>query len=84
MPNARKEATYTILATNGKNYQWSFYESKDNNDYGNGVYIAIQSPSNDYPYLDCRYYRNYDFDKVCVEWLINYYGENLDELSRND
>ena len=80
-----KEATYTVLATNGKEYKWNFTEcERDPNDYGNGIYISIKYPSGDYTLLDCRYARKYNFDQACVDFLLDYYGENLDELSRDD
>lgn len=77
-----KTAKYEVLATNGKTYIWSFYECEpDPNDYGNGIYISIEKPSGDYSLIDCRYIRNYDFNRTCVDYLLNYYGENLDELT---
>ena len=78
------KATYTVTTKNGKVYKWSFVEYKSEGDYGNGIYIAVQSPSNDMFSLDCRYRRGYKFHKVCVDYLLNYYGENLDELSEDD
>ena len=41
------EAAYTVLTKNGKVYKWSFTESKSEGDYGNGIYIAVKSPSGD-------------------------------------
>ena len=80
-----KEATYTVLAKSGKEYKWSFTEcTPDPGDYGNGIYISIRYPSGDCTLLDCRYAKSYDFDKACVSYLLNYYGDNLDELSRDD
>ena len=79
-----KEATYTVLTKSGKELKWNFTECEpDPNDYGNKMYISIETPSGDYSLLDCRY-SAYNFDKMCVDYLINYYGENLDELSRDD
>ena len=80
-----KKATYEVLATNGKTYKWNFTECEpDHNDYGNGIYIAVVRPSGDSFLLDCRYAKNYDFNRMCVDYLIDYYGENLDELSMDD
>lgn len=80
-----KEATYTVLATNGKEYKWTFTENlPTEQDYGNGIYIAIEHPNGEYTYMDCRYARKYDFDLMCVDFLVEYYGANLDELSRDD
>jgi hypothetical protein len=79
-----KKAIYTVLAKSGKTYKWKFTESKDVNDYGNGIYIVIRHPSGDRSLLDCRYAKNYDFTKMCVDFLLEYYGENLDELSQDD
>lgn len=78
------KATYTVTTKDGQGYKWSFAESKNNGDYGNGVYIAVQSPSGDISSLDCRYMVGYKFHKVCVDFLLAYYGENLDELSEDD
>lgn len=80
-----KKAIYTVLAKSGKSYKWEFTECEhDTNDYGNGIYISIKHPSGDHTLLDCRYANKYDFNKMCVDFLIEYYGENLDELSQDD
>ena len=75
---------YVVQTVNGKIYKWSFAEYKDENDYGNGVYIAVKTPSGGIFTLDRRYADNYDFRKACVDYLIIYYGDNLDELSEED
>jgi hypothetical protein len=77
-------ATYTVTTKNGNVYKWSFTESKSVLDYGNGVYIAVKSPSGDISVLDCRYIIGYVFHKACVDYLLNYYGDNLDELSEDE
>lgn len=77
-------ATYTVTTKNGNVYRWSFSEGKNEGDYGNGVYIGIKSPSGDVFSLDCRYMIPYNFHKACVDYLLTYYGENLDELSEDD
>ena len=79
-----KKATYTVTAKNGQVYKWSFTEHKDESDYGNGVYIHIDFPSGDTTLLDCRYMIGYKFHKACVEYLLNYYGDNYDELYEED
>ena len=76
-------ANYTVTTKNGKVYRWSFTEQKNEGDYGNGIYIGVKSPAGDMFSLDCRYVTNYDFHKVCVGCLTNYYGENLDELTED-
>ena len=78
------KASYTVTTKNGKVYGWSFTEGKSEGDYGNGMYIAVKSPSGDVSLLDCRYVKGYQFHKACVDYLLNYYGENLDELSEDD
>ena len=78
------KATYTVTTKNGKVYKWSFKEYKDESDYGNGVYIDVKFPSGDKSLLDCRYMIGYKFHKACVDYLLDYYGENLDELSEDD
>ena len=80
-----KTITYIVTAKSGKSYKWTFEEGKPNaNDYGNGIYIGIKTPSGDIFSIDCRYMKNYNFEKVCVDYLLEYYGENLDELSEED
>lgn len=79
-----KKATYTVIAKSGRKYKWTFIESKSETDYGNGIYIAVKTPSLDHQWLDCRYDTNYDFRRTCVDYLLKYYGENLDELSEDD
>ena len=78
------KANYTVTTKNGKVYKWSFVEYKSEGDYGNGIYIAVKSPSGDVFTLDCRYATNYNFHKECVDCLLAYYGDNLDELSEDD
>ena len=78
------KANYTVTTKNGKVYRWSFTKCKNDGDYGNGIYIAVKSPSGDISSLDCRYAINYKFHKACVDYLLNYYGDNLDELSEGD
>ena len=78
------KANYTVTTKNGKVYKWSFVEYKSEGDYGNGIYIAVISPSGDVFTLDCRYATNYNFHKECVDCLLAYYGDNLDELSEDD
>ena len=78
------KATYTVTTKNGNVYKWSFTESKNEGDYGNGIYIAVKMPSGDVFSMDCRYMIGYKFHKACVDYLIFYYGDNLDELSEDD
>lgn len=78
------KANYTVKTMNGKVYRWSFTEGKNEGDYGNGIYIGITSPSGDFFSMDCRYMKGYKFHKACVEYLLNYYGENLDELYEDE
>ena len=78
------KASYTVTTKNGKVYKWSFTECKNDGDYGNGIYIRIQAPSGDVFGWDCRYMTKYSFHKACVDYLLTYYGENLDELSEDD
>ena len=78
------EATYTVTTKNGRAYKWSFTECKNEGDYGNGIYIAVKTPSGDIFSLDRRYAIGYSFHKACVDYLLTYYGDNLDELSEDD
>ena len=73
-------ATYTVTTKNGNVYTWNFTEGKSEGDYGNGIYIAVKSPSGDISMLDCRYSADYRFDKYCAGFLTEYYGDNLEEL----
>ena len=77
-------ANYTVTTKNGRTYKWSFIESKSGGDYGNGIYIAVISPSGEMFSLDCRYKAGYQFRMACVDYLLAYYGDNLDELSEDD
>lgn len=78
------KAIYTVTTKNGKLYKWSFIEGKNEGDYGNGIYIGVKTPSGDVFTLDRRYDRDYDFHRACVDYLLIYYGDNLDELSEDD
>lgn len=51
--------------------------SCDKKDYGNGCYLTITRNGNEFAYLDCRYYKNFDADKVFTDYLKNYFGKNL-------
>ena len=75
---------FAVTTVNGKTYIWKFIETKSEGDYGNGIYIAVVSPSGEIYSLDCRYIIDYNFTKVCVEYLLLYYGDNLDELYEED
>ena len=80
-----KKATYIVTATSGKQYKWTFEECEINpEDYGNKKYIAYTAPSGDTFLIDCRYAENYSFTRICVEFLCQHYGENLDELWEAD
>lgn len=76
-----KKTVYKVLTKSGKSYIWRFTELEPNeDDYGNGIYIRVDQPSGDDCYIDCRYIVNYEFTESCVDFLHNWYGENLDEL----
>lgn len=80
-----KMKTYAITTKNGKIYKWTFEECEtDPNDYGNKRYISYITPSGDAFLLDCRYLKNYNFNKICVDFLHEWYGENLAELCEED
>lgn len=80
-----KTATYIVTAKNGKTYRWTFEECVINpDDYGNKRYIAYHMPSGDISLIDCRYAQKYDFNKICVDFLLEWYGENLAELCEED
>ena len=77
--------TYTVTAKSGKYYKWTFEECEiDSNDYGNKRYIYYIMPSGDSFMIDCRYSEQYDFRKICVDFLLNWYGDNLYQLSEDD
>lgn len=80
----KTEKRFTVTTVNGKTYTWKFTETKSEGDYGNGIYIMIVAPSGDIFSLDCRYAKAYNFTKACVEYLYEYYGDNLDELYEED
>ena len=80
-----KTATYIVTTKNGKTYKWSFEECKINpEDYGNKRYIAYTMPSGDTFLLDCRYTPKYDFNRICVDFLLEWYGENFAQLYEAD
>ena len=80
-----KTATYIATVKNGKTYKWTFEECIINTeDYGNKRYIAYTMPSGDKFLLDCRYAQKYDFNKICVDFLLEWYGENFAELCEED
>ena len=80
-----KKATYIVTATSGKQYKWTFEECTVNpNDYGNKKYISCKMPSGDTFLIDCRYTPKYDFNRICVDFLLGWYGENFAELCEAD
>ena len=80
-----KTATYIVTAKSGNTYKWTFEECIINTeDYGNKRYIAYTMPSGDEFLLDCRYAQKYDFNKICVDFLLEWYGENFAELYEED
>lgn len=78
------KANYTVTTVDGKMYKWGFTEFKSEGDYGNSTYIGVLSPSYEVFSIDCRYMKWYQFHKACVEYLLTYYGDNLDELYEDD
>ena len=80
-----KKATYIVTAKSGKQYKWTFEECEVNSeDYGNKKYIAYTKPSGDTFLIDCRYAPKYDFNRICVDFLLVYYGDNFAELYEAD
>ena len=80
-----KKLIFTVTTKNGKTLDWIFHECNiKEDDYGNKKYIAYTTPSNETALIDCRYAQKYDFRKVCVDFLIEWYGNNLDELSEKE
>lgn len=74
---------FTVLTKLKYTGTWKFTEHKNENDYGNGIYIDVETPSGDHLSLDCRYTPNYTFHKACVRFLTKWYGENIEELSED-
>ena len=74
-----KIATYEVTTMSGRTRTLMFteYLPKDNNHYGNGIYILVERSDSEEFYIDCRYDRNYNFEKNCEEWIKSYYGYNL-------
>ena len=60
------------------------YDIAEVREYGNKKYIAYTTPSSETALIDCRYTHKYDFKKICVDFLLEWYGNNLDELSEKD
>ena len=73
---------FTILTKQGKTLLWSFEEIETKrDDYGNMYYIEYTMPSGDVFLIDCRYIKNYDFRKTCIDFLINFYGNRMEKIS---
>ena len=80
-----KKATYIVTAKSGNVYKWTFEECEVNpEDYGNKKYIAYTMPSGDTFLLDCRYAPKYEYNRICVDFLLEWYGENFAELYEAD
>ena len=76
-----KTKKFTVTAKSGNTYTWTFTEHKNEGDYGNGIYIGIETPSKDHHSLDCRYMIDYTFHKVCVDYLVRWYGDNFTDIT---
>ena len=69
----------------GKKFEHRYYAEelkKKDGDYGNGCYISITKvETNEYfDYIDCRYFKEYEFYKYIASYFMAYFGENLKEL----
>jgi len=51
--------------------------SQNQDDYGNGIYLNIRRNGFEFKYVDCRYMKDFDEEKVLREVLKNHYGENM-------
>jgi hypothetical protein len=61
---------------NGHEREWNFTECHNENDYGNGNYIAADRGEAKYC-IDVRYAKNYDFKQICIDEIKAFYGKNL-------
>lgn len=50
---------------------------KNEDDYGNGIYLDIRRNGNEFKYIDCRYMTNFDEEKVLRKVIEDWYGSNL-------
>lgn len=51
--------------------------AKNEDDYGNGIYLDIRRNGEEFKYIDCRYMRDFNEEKVLRQVLQNHYGSNL-------
>lgn len=51
--------------------------TKNNNDYGNGIYMTITRNGKEFKYIDCRYIKDFNEERVLKQVLNNYYGSNV-------
>ena len=62
-------------------------EYKANSHYGNDTYIAISrlisnfNQTINYGVIDCRYQTNYNMEKTCKQYLKDYFGKNLKQIT---
>ena len=72
---------YKVTTTQGHEQKWVFIEYHDENDYGNGNYIAIERDDECIAYVDMRYTR-YVFTSFCTSYLRQWFGDNLVTIER--
>lgn len=51
--------------------------TKDEGDYGNGIYMEIRRNDEWFKYIDCRYIRDFNEEKILKQVLQNHFGSNL-------
>lgn len=70
--------TLTLKAQlkNGHKYTWTFTECKNENDYGNGIYIGVDRGDDRFS-IDARYITDYNFEQICTNYIKDWYGDNL-------
>ncbi len=56
---------------------------KNEDDYGNGIYLDIRkNGGDDFRYIDCRYMKNFDEEKVVKQVLQEYFGDNIISITK--
>lgn len=76
------ELTYKVKTKNGLERLLRFTESYSKGDYGNGIYIGVETVEGDLTILDMRYAKDYNFQRACQDYISRYYGENLAGFER--
>lgn len=73
-----------IVANNGKEkgeYMYIAEEQGNNSPYGSGQYISLKPEIGQVILVDCRYMKGYSLEKAARNYLSDYFGDNLKEMT---